>query len=374
VLAASRGDGPRSQHLPPRSPSVVPVLQPMAIQPSLTRRTLMWSPVFLHCGVLTLHGIDAAAAQATVAAAADMASTTSQASQSTFSVSPGEDIAAALHRCPDGSVLEVPGGTYHERLVLNRAITLRAAQGAAVELVWETRGHYESTVECSGDGTVVLEGFTIRHSSPSVANNYAVHLKVQRDKEYCDACMGRSKADCTTLRNPAQPCATPRSSAVQMRPMPMAGCAHHCLQGCTAVLRRCDICSATGSGVGVEGGSPQLLDCTMHDCVRHGVAVFGDLEDSESHPLMERCTVSGNMLNGVLVRDGAELIMTNCVLSGNKRAGMQIIDAGGRYVGNTLTGNGGGAVLYDALAAEQVDPQQLCLDNRCSRLPTLVNR
>ena len=40
---------------------------------------------------------------------------------------------------------------------------------------------YEATVEVgpvAGDAVVVLSGLRIRHSSPSIANNYAVRLEV----------------------------------------------------------------------------------------------------------------------------------------------------------------------------------------------------
>ena len=34
--------------------------------------------------------------------------------------------------------------------------------------------------------------------------------------------------------------------------------------------------SSSGSGVGIEGGSPKMFSCYVHDCARHGVAIFGD--------------------------------------------------------------------------------------------------
>ncbi len=49
-------------------------------------------------------------------------------------------------------------------------------------------------------------------------------------------------------------------------------------------LRRCDVCSSTGSGVAVEGAELLLDACTIHDCARHGVAAFGSLEGTELPP------------------------------------------------------------------------------------------
>ena len=46
-------------------------------------------------------------------------------------------------------------------------------------------------------------------------------------------------------------------------------------------MQDCDIGSTTGSGVGSEGGQLSLIHCSVHNCKRHGVAMFGDLEGSE---------------------------------------------------------------------------------------------
>ena len=48
-------------------------------------------------------------------------------------------------------------------------------------------------------------------------------------------------------------------------------------QGTDTQLVDCDITSASGSGVGVEGGAPTLLRCRVHGCERHGLALFGDV-------------------------------------------------------------------------------------------------
>lgn len=41
-------------------------------------------------------------------------------------------------------------------------------------------------------------------------------------------------------------------------------------QGCSVTLADCDISSATGVGMGIEGGAPRLLRCSVHNCQRHG--------------------------------------------------------------------------------------------------------
>ena len=42
-------------------------------------------------------------------------------------------------------------------------------------------------------------------------------------------------------------------------------------------MKDCDVSSSSGSGVGIEGGAPRLITCAVHDCARHGVAIFGDV-------------------------------------------------------------------------------------------------
>jgi hypothetical protein len=46
-----------------------------------------------------------------------------------------------------------------------------------VEVVWSTSRPYESVVEAIAEGAC-LSGITLRHSSKSVANNYAVFVRV----------------------------------------------------------------------------------------------------------------------------------------------------------------------------------------------------
>ncbi len=53
------------------------------------------------------------------------------------------------------------------------------AQGGVTQVVWEVARPYESVVQLTEAGVEVqLEGLSFRHSSPSVANNYAVFVQV----------------------------------------------------------------------------------------------------------------------------------------------------------------------------------------------------
>lgn len=47
------------------------------------------------------------------------------------------------------------------------------------------------------------------------------------------------------------------------------------------VIDSCDIRSNSGVGIGVEGAMLQVLDSSIHDCERHGVAAYGGFEGAQ---------------------------------------------------------------------------------------------
>jgi hypothetical protein len=63
------------------------------------------------------------------------------------------------------------------------------------------------------------------------------------------------------------------------------------LQAGHLTLEECDVTSQSGVGVGVEGAAVTLAKCSIHDCERHGVAVFGSLE-GEGALSSTSCSVS----------------------------------------------------------------------------------
>ncbi len=46
-------------------------------------------------------------------------------------------------------------------------------------------------------------------------------------------------------------------------------------------MQDCEVTSATGSGVGLEGGELSLSGCRIQRCKQHGIALFNSLEGSE---------------------------------------------------------------------------------------------
>lgn len=214
-------------------------------------------------------------------------------------------IAEALKLSQDGDTIVLSAGKYHERVILDKAVSLVAAPGAIVEISWQTEEHYESTILCTVDGATI-KNITIRHSSPSIANNYAVQFT----------------------------------------------------QSNNAILEDCDISSTTGSAVGVEGGSPRIINCSLHDCERSGIMVFSDLEGNPGTPKVQNCKISNNKLNGVLVRDGAEPAVVDNRIENNGGYGLVLQGCGGMYTGNVLEGNRKGQaavnLLLDGLTVEDL--------------------
>ena len=143
------------------------------------RREALALTAALAASALQLQQRPAPAAAAAAAAAVAEEAAGSQAP--VLSVGQGRaypTISAALEAAPPGATVEVAGGRYVERLLPTRAVTIAAAPGEAVEVAWATQEPYRATVEVVGVVGVVLRGLRVRHSSPSVANNYAVRLEV----------------------------------------------------------------------------------------------------------------------------------------------------------------------------------------------------
>ena len=56
--------------------------------------------------------------------------------------------------------------------------TAAMVQGAKVVVTWETSSPYQPVLHCTSGCHAAIRGITLRHASPSVADNYAVHLQV----------------------------------------------------------------------------------------------------------------------------------------------------------------------------------------------------
>ena len=192
----------------------------------------------------------------------------------------------ALAAAPDGAVIELGPGTFSERLVIEKPITVRGAPGEATTLEWTTKTPYESVIDV-GCGGVRLEGLQLRHASKSVAQNYGVFVR----------------------------------------------------EAAELVMVDCAVTSSTGSGVGVEGGAARLEGCTLSGCKAHGAALYGDLLGSARDVALVNCVLEGNGGDGLLARQGARATLQRCELRRNRGAGAAAVDARLALEGCSATAN-----------------------------------
>jgi len=223
-------------------------------------------------------------------------------------------IASAIAAAKPGATVYIPGGIYNERLVLDKSIHLTAVPGERVEVVWETSQPYESTIEVMGKqgDTIIIGGLSVRHASPSIANNYAVHI----------------------------------------------------LEGAYVQIEGCDVTSSTGSGVGMEGDHVEVANCHIHDCARSGAMLFGDFESSgrsSQRMCLRNCAIERNKLHGIVVRDGAAPIVKGNADRSNGGYGLALTDCGGSYENNVIVNNKQGVLAYYLL--DGINPDELSEKN-----------
>ena len=225
-------------------------------------------------------------------------------------------IADALAAAPPGATVRVAPGFYNERLIILQAVTLEAeppkagapAGKSAVTLSHDTEAPYEATLQVEAPD-VSVRGIQIRHTSPSIAANYAVLV--------------RSTGALT--------------------------------------LDKCDARSSTGSGLGVEGGLAIARLCIFTECQRHGVALYGDLLGSVAGTtVLEDCTLASNKEDGVLLRAGADAAIRGCTITGNGGVGIMAVDSSLNLLGCEVRGNRKGALKVER--ARSFDVETTALD------------
>jgi len=210
-------------------------------------------------------------------------------------------ISAAVAVAPSGATIIVRPGVYNERVTIARPINMIA--DGDVTLSWKSDRPYEAALTIALEPTlptltsrVLVSGLSVRHFSPSIAQNYAVYVP-----------------------QPTSPAA----------------------DGVGIVFQSCAITSASGSGVGIEGGDVTLERCQIAGCKNHGIVYLGQAARGR----IVGCTVEKCKLNGVLLRDGASPVLEGNRLRANGQYGAALIDCRGRYLtSNDAGGNGKGAV------------------------------
>ena len=217
----------------------------------------------------------------------------------------------ALSIASEGSTLLIAGGTYKESLVIStKKLTLEAwPPGAQVLIEVSTQEPYIHCLDISSDATV--KGLTFKHSSKSVANNYAILVQ---------------------------------GSA-------------------TLTLVDSTVSSSSGSGIGIEGGA-LIQNCQVTNCKSHGIAIFSPIEEeglsSPSHSTrILNCTISGNNKCGILSKaEDLLLSVSDCTLLDNG-IGINLESIGGSSIsGNKISDNRDGAVVVSYGLRSDLDPLQ----------------
>jgi parallel beta-helix repeat protein len=230
-------------------------------------------------------------------------------------------IAEALKLAINGDTIVLNPGLYRERVILDKAVTLTTATALSssitsqptevVEIIWETKTPYESTIVCTADGASLKGPITIKHNSYSIANNYAIQL-----------------INC----------------------------------GNSTVIDGCTISSETGSGIGIEGGNPVISNCTIKDCARSGLMIFSDLDGTPGAPKITNCSIENNKQHGILVRDGAEPVVLGNSIQRNGGYGLALQGCAGNYINNEIKGNKNGQLAIHLLM-DGLDSADLAKEN-----------
>eukprot|EP00892_Ulva_mutabilis_P001898 jgi/Ulvmu1/11709/UM008_0120.1 len=203
-------------------------------------------------------------------------------------------------------------GVYEEQIVVSKPITLYAKPEEGATLQWRTTKPYQSTIKVIPGGQLRLENITIRHSSPSVANNYAVFV-----------------------------------------------------QGGDVQAYGCDICSSSGSGIGLEGGTITAESSKVHDCVGNGAVIAGSIdtgpvsEDDGVNDIRPKahfvdCELSSNGGSGLIALDEAIVELESCSVSRNNKSGLELRDCDARLEGCTVTQNMQASILQKSVARLQL--------------------
>ena len=151
------------------------------------------------------------------------------------------------------------------------SLLIRGSANCVLEHV--TSEPYQPVIRVLPGAKLVIEGgggLTVRHSSPSVASNFAIEVGL----------------------------------------------------GAKLVLRNTTVTSSTGSGVCVQGGSCEIERCKILDCAEHGVAVYDDIETGEGSEVSVRDTViSGVRGYGIQARGQdvrVDVAAAGCTIQGRK--------------------------------------------------------
>ena len=214
---------------------------------NLDRRSACVHTVLLWASIANVSNISASAAEAT-----------------TYRAHTVSQLLECVSNAPDGAFVELdPGHEYilDDTLTVQKSMTIR---NGTIKL--STEDPYKPVIRVQSASGVRLDSLVIRHKSPSIANNYAIHM-----------------IDCSSC-----------------------------------ILHSIDASSSTGTGICIEAGQfIEIEDCHVHDCAGNGIAIFPSVDGMEdyseqdvSDPIVIRGTiVEGNSKAGLLVSERQGIVL-----------------------------------------------------------------
>ncbi|WP_335979992.1 right-handed parallel beta-helix repeat-containing protein [Streptomyces sp. CA2R106] len=273
-----------------------------------------------------------------------------------------ETLAAALDAAGDGDVLSVGAGTYRENLLVDRAVTLRCADGPGTVRLAPTSGValtlrgaalvQDLVVECQDvtSAALLVEAGAPELSGVRISTRSAVGLEV-RDG-------ARPTVRRCTVDNPAGVGVSLLEDAgglFEECEVVSAGQNGFAVRGgATPRLERCRVHHATGAGLSVTGegssleavscevfevrgtgvqlsaqGSGQFTDCQVHRTTGDGITL-----DTDAVLAMSDCVIHDIPENAVDLRARSVLTLTRSTIRGFGRNGLSVWDPGTRADAN----------------------------------------
>ncbi|WP_141726382.1 right-handed parallel beta-helix repeat-containing protein, partial [Actinacidiphila rubida] len=173
-----------------------------------------------------------------------------------------ETLAGALEASSDGDVLSVSPGTYRENVVVDRAVTLRCAEGPGTVRIAPASG-----VALTIRSSAVVQDLVVEGQDTSAA----ALLVEACSPELSGLRMNTHSAVGLEVRDNARP--TVRRCTIDNP----AGLGISVLDGAAGLFEDCEVVAAGQSGISVRGGAtPRLERCRFHHTSGAGVSVTGE--------------------------------------------------------------------------------------------------
>ncbi|MEU6854896.1 right-handed parallel beta-helix repeat-containing protein [Actinacidiphila alni] len=173
-----------------------------------------------------------------------------------------ESLAAAVEAAGDGDILSVSPGTYRENLVLDRAVTLRCADGAGTVRI----------APASGVALTVRAAATVQDLLVEGQDISAAALLVEAcAPELTGVRINTRSAVGLEVRDGARP--TVRGLVVDNP----GGLGISVLDAAGGLFEECEVVAAGQSGIAVRGAAtPRLERCRVHHAAGSGLSVTGE--------------------------------------------------------------------------------------------------